>query len=190
MSRWEPNAAERLVAAAVELFAERGYDAVTIVEIAERAGLTKRTLFRHFSDKREILFHGQDSYRDLFAAAIRDTPAEGSPLEAIRAAATVFAAGFAYERREFLAKRQAVINDTPELQERDLLKAASLTAAMVTALTQRGVELVTAKLTANIGALALGDAFHDWLQPGNKESMATLSQRALQRFSTAITKLS
>lgn len=131
MSRWEPNAAERLVAAAVELFAERGYDAVTIVEIAERAGLTKRTLFRHFSDKREILFHGQDSYQDLFAAAIRDTPTEGSPLEAIRAAATVFAAGFAYERREFLAKRQAVINDTPELQERDLLKAASLTAAMV-----------------------------------------------------------
>jgi len=189
MSRWEPNAAERLAVAAVELFADRGFEAVTVVEIAERAGLTKRTFFRHFADKREILFRGQDAYREMFADAIAGAPAGASPLEAIGAALAAFAAGFADDRREFVAKRQAVIDANSELKERDLLKAAALTAAMADALVARGVEPPVANLAANVGALALADAFRRWLQPGNRKSMRTLAQQELRRLGTAIEAL-
>jgi AcrR family transcriptional regulator len=189
MSRWEPNAAERLAVSAVELFANRGYEDVTVVEIAERAGLTKRTFFRHFADKREILFRGQDAYRGMFADAIAGAPAEAGPMDAIGAALTAFAAGFADDRRGFLAKRQAVIDANPELKERDLLKAAALTAAMAEALVARGVEPPVANLAANVGALALADAFQRWLQPGNRKSMSTLAQQTLRRFDAAIEAL-
>jgi AcrR family transcriptional regulator len=173
----------------VELFADRGYEDVTVVEIAERAGLTKRTFFRHFADKREILFRGQDAYREMFADAIAGAPAEATPMEAIGAALAVFAAGFADDRREFLAKRQAVIAGNPDLKERDLLKAAALTAAMAEALVARGVQPPIANLAANVGALALGDAFQRWLQPRNRKSMAKLAERALRQMGTAIEAL-
>lgn len=189
MSRWEPNAAERLAAAAVDLFAERGYEDVTVVEIAERAGLTKRTFFRHFADKREILFRGQDAYRGMFADAIAGAPAAAGPMEAIDAALTAFAAGFTDDRREFVAKRQAVIDANPELKERDLLKAAALTTAMSDALVARGVKPPVANLAANFGALALADAFQCWLQPGNRKSMTPLVQQALRNLDTAIEAL-
>src|ERR1039458_8546224 len=70
MARWEPNARERLVRAALDLFTEQGYDATTVNEIADRAGLTKTTFFRHFPDKREVLFAGQDVHARLLADAI------------------------------------------------------------------------------------------------------------------------
>ncbi|CQD16807.1 TetR family transcriptional regulator [Mycobacterium europaeum] len=189
MSRWEPNAAARLEVAAVELFADRGYDNVTVVEIAERAGLTKRTFFRHFADKREILFRGQDAYREMFAAAIASAPADATPMQAVGAALTGFAASFARDRREFLAKRQAVIASSLELKERDLLKAAALTAAMAEALVKRGVQPPIANLAAQVGALAYGDAFQRWLQPGNRTSMAKLAEKALRDQGSAIDAL-
>lgn len=189
MSRWEPNAAERLGVAAVELFADRGYENVTVVEIAERAGLTKRTFFRHFADKREILFRGQDAYREMFADAIAGAPAGATPMEAIGAALAAFAARFADDSREFVAKRQAVIDGNPNLKERDLLKASALTAAMADALVARGVKPPTANLAATVGALALGDAFQLWLQPGNRKSMAKLAEQALQQLGTAVDEL-
>lgn len=189
MSRWEPNAADRLGQAAVDLFTDRGYEDVTVAEIAERAGLTKRTFFRHFADKREVLFGGQDAYRGLFADAIAGAPAGATPLEAIGAALAAFAVGFAAERREFLAKRQAVITCNPDLRERDLLKAAALTAAMSEALVKRGVKQPTASLAAQVGAIALGDAFVRWLQPGNRTSMAKLAEQALRRLGAATVDL-
>jgi AcrR family transcriptional regulator len=185
MSRWEPNAAERLGEAAVELFADRGYEDVTIVEIAERAGLAKRTFFRHFADKREILFRGQDAYREMFADAIAGAPAEATPMEAIGAALATFAAGFVDDMREFLAKRQAVIAGNSDLKERDLLKAAALTASMTDALVARGVKPPTANLAAHVGALALDDAFQRWLHPGNRKSMAKLADQALRQLGEA-----
>jgi AcrR family transcriptional regulator len=189
MSRWEPNAAARLGVAAVELFADRGYENVTVVEIAERAGLTKRTFFRHFADKREILFRGQDAYREMFAEAIAGAPANATPMEAIAATLAAFAAGFADDRREFLAKRQAVIAGNSDLKERDLLKAAALTEAMADALAKRGVKPPTAKLAAQVGALAFDDALHRWLQPGNRKSMAKLAEQALRQLGAAMEAL-
>lgn len=185
MSRWEPNAAERLGAAAVELFADRGYEDVTVGEIAERAGLTKRTFFRHFADKREVLFGGQEKYRELLADAIAGAPADATPLEAIGAALAAFTAGFSEERRDFLAQRQAVIAANPDLLERDLFKAAVLTDAMTEALVRRGVKQPTARLAAQLGALALGDAFLRWPQPGNRRSLRKLTEQALRQLGAA-----
>jgi AcrR family transcriptional regulator len=99
--------------AAVELFVDRAYESVTVAEIAERAGLTKRTFFRHFADKREVLFGGQEVHRRLFADAIAGAPDSATPLEAIGAGLAAFAAGFGEERRDFLAKRQAIIGANP-----------------------------------------------------------------------------
>jgi len=110
-------------------------------------------------------------------------------MAAVGAALAAFAAGLADDRREFLAKRQAVIDGTPELKERDLLKAAALTAAMVDTLIKRGVESSTANLAAQVGALALGDAFQRWVQPGNRSSMAKLAEQALRQLGVAMEAL-
>src|ERR1700735_4490302 len=83
MARWEPGARERLVVAAVDLFTEQGYDTTTVAQIAERAGVTRSTFFRHFSDKRELLVAGQETLSRLLAEGITEAPADASPLEAV-----------------------------------------------------------------------------------------------------------
>jgi AcrR family transcriptional regulator len=189
MSRWEPNARERLVGAAMELFVDRGYEGVTIAEIAERAGLTKRTFFRHFADKREILFGGQDMLRQLFAEAIAGAPVAARPMEAVSAGLQAFAAGFGPERRDFAMQRQALIAAHPDLQERDLLKRAALNAAMAEALRERGIEEPTASLAAQIGDLALSAAYLRWLEPANQQTLADLAEEALRDLTAATAAL-
>src|ERR1700729_4554814 len=85
MARWEPGARERMVLAAVDLFTEQGYDATTVAQIAERAGVTKSTFFRHFPDKRELLVAGQETLGRLLAEGIAEAPVGASPLEAVAA---------------------------------------------------------------------------------------------------------
>src|ERR1700754_2329756 len=86
VSRWAPDARERLETAALELFAENGYDETTVAQIADRAGLNRATFFRHFADKREVLFGGEDLLAGLFADGVRSAPAEATPPECLRAA--------------------------------------------------------------------------------------------------------
>src|SRR5271169_4083686 len=100
MSRWEPDARERLVRAALDLFAEQGYDDTTVVQIAERAGLTKSTFFRHFPDKREVLAAGQDTLCQLLSDGIGDAPSSATPLEAVGAGLEAAAQAFTPERRD------------------------------------------------------------------------------------------
>src|SRR5262245_30621874 len=110
MGRWEPNARERLVRAALDLFTERGYEATTVNEIAERAGgLTKTTFFRHFADKREVLFAGQEIPRRLMSAAIAAAPDAATPLQAVAAALDAITETFTDDRREFSARLLAVL---------------------------------------------------------------------------------
>ncbi|MFD0662287.1 TetR/AcrR family transcriptional regulator [Thermocatellispora tengchongensis] len=85
MARWQPDTPQRLVVAAVDLFIEQGYDATTVAQIAERAGVTKSTFFRHFSDKRELLVAGQETLSRLLAEGIAEAPADASPLQAVAA---------------------------------------------------------------------------------------------------------
>ena len=169
MARWQPNASERLAVAALDLFAERGYENTTVIHIAERAGLTKSTFFRHFADKREVLFGG-DTMAGLLAGGIAAAPVTATPLEAV--ARALDAAGreaFTPERREFSARRQAVIAAHPELQEREALKGLGLTAAMTGALRSRGVPDLPARVAAELGALALKIAYERWSDPASGE---------------------
>jgi len=173
------------VRAAMELFIERGYGDATVAEIAERAGLTKRTFFRHFADKREILFNDQEALRRLFADAITGAPATATPMEAIGVGLAVFAADLGDEQRGFPAQRQAIIDANPDLQERELLKRAALTAVMAEALCERGVEELTASIAAQLGALAFNAAFLRWLEPANQQTLPELAEKTLRELTAA-----
>jgi AcrR family transcriptional regulator len=189
MSRWQPNARERLVRAGLELFLERGYDSVTVAEIAARAGLTKRTFFRHLADKREVLFLGEDVLSRLMADAIAGAPESATLPNVIAAALDAAARAFPPERRDLALQRQTVIAGNSDLQERESLKRATLTAAMADALRQRGVTEPTASLAAEIGSLAFRAAFSRWADPGSSQQFAEAAREALQELRAATVTL-
>jgi AcrR family transcriptional regulator len=179
MARWQPNASERLVVAALDLFTERGYENTTVIDIAERAGLTKSTFFRHFQDKREVLFGG-DTMTALLVEAIAAAPVTATPLEVV--AHVLDAAGrevFTPARREVTARRQAVIAANPELREREALKGLRLTASMTDALRRRGVPDLTARVAAELGALTVKIAFERWSDSADAGEFAEVARRTL-----------
>ncbi|MFB9442925.1 helix-turn-helix transcriptional regulator [Dactylosporangium vinaceum] len=185
MARWQPDAPQRLALAALELFEERGYEQTSVIDIAERAGLTKSTFFRHFRDKREVLFGGE-TMSALVAGAISAAPATATAPEAVAAALDAAGrAAFTPDRRAFSLRRRAVIAAHPELQERDALKGLAITAAMATALEQRGVPSLTASVTAQLAALAAAIAYGRWSDPANTDDYPTLARRALHEVRAA-----
>jgi AcrR family transcriptional regulator len=163
VGRWEPDARGRLSVAAMELYTERGFEQTTVAEIAERAGLAERTFFRHFSDKREVLFSGADVLQELLVNAVAEAPQAASPIEVIAEAFAV-AGRVLQERRDFARQRQNVIAANPELQERELIKLASLAAAMAGALRLRGVNDQSAALAAEVGVAAFKIGFERWVK--------------------------
>jgi AcrR family transcriptional regulator len=185
MPRWEPDAAERLVGAALELFVEQGYDDTTVAQIAERAGLTKSTFFRHFPDKREVLFGGQDEFFGLPVQAIAAAPSAAEPLEAVGAGLQALAGVFTAERHPFASTRQGIIAANPELQEREALKRAAFAAAMRRALRRRGVTEPAATLGAELGVLAFRAAFARWADPANEQDFGQLALQALEELQAA-----
>src|SRR5438067_796176 len=179
MARWQPNASERLVVAALELFEEWGYENTTVVEIAERAGLTKSTFFRHFPDKREVLFGG-GAMTGLLVDGIAAAPAGAGPLEAVAHALDVIGRqAFTPDRRAFGARRQAVIAANPELREREALKGLGLTASMIDALERRGIPGLTARVVAELGALAWKITYERWSDTTNDEEFGEIARRTL-----------
>src|SRR5690348_11857959 len=162
MGRWEPNARGRLEQAALDLYAERGFENTTVAEIAERAGLTERTFFRHFTDKREVLFGGAGGLQDGIVTAVAEAPAAVTALDAA-AAGLEAAAAILGERRPFALTRQKIIAENPELQERELIKLATLSAAVAEALRERGVGRADATLTAEIAIAVFKTAFERWI---------------------------
>ncbi|CQD16658.1 TetR family transcriptional regulator [Mycolicibacterium conceptionense] len=130
MSRWEGNAAGRLHEAALELFSQRGYEQTTVADIAERAGLTRRTFFRHFADKREVLFWGEDLLHDLLVLAVAGAAESSSAVDALAAGLRPAMAAFYQNRpRENARRRHAVLAANDALQERESLKLSRLTEA-------------------------------------------------------------
>ncbi|MEU7139695.1 helix-turn-helix domain-containing protein [Nocardia sp. NPDC046473] len=185
MARWQPNASQRLVVAALELFEEQGYENTTVIGIAERAGLTKSTFFRHFPDKREVLFGG-GTMTGLVVDGIAAAPAEAGPVDAVAHALTVIGhEAFTPDRREFSARRRAVLAAHPELREREALKGLALTAAMVEALERRGVPALTARVAAELGALAWKLAYERWSDPTNSDNFGDLARRTLTEVRAA-----
>ncbi|GAB3971698.1 TetR/AcrR family transcriptional regulator [Actinoallomurus acanthiterrae] len=176
--------------AAIDLFAEQGYDATTVNQIAERAGgLTKTTFFRHFSDKREVLFAGQEVHSRLIADAVAVAPDSATPLQAVASALDALTAGFTDDRREFSAQVRAVIAANPELQERAASKRATLAEALTEALHKRGVPDPTASLAAELGVRAFHRAFDHWSDPADKHTLADLARQALDELHAAIAAL-
>jgi len=169
MGRWEPNARGRLERAALELYLERGFEQTTVAEIAKRAGLTERTFFRHFADKREVLFAGGDTLQEFLVSAVTGAPGSAAPIDAV--AAALEAAGAALqERSEFARQRQAVIAANSGLQERELIKLATLASALAGALRERGVAGPAASLAAEAGIAVFKIAFERWVsQPGQPD---------------------
>jgi AcrR family transcriptional regulator len=182
MARWEPNGRGRLVQAALELFVERGFEQATVADIARRAGLTERTFFRHFADKREVLFWGQGELRDLIVETVAAAPGSAAPIDVV-AAAYEAAGGMLQEHRDFSRQRQAVIAATPELQERELIKLSSLAAAVAGALRERGVPDQAASLAAEAGTTVFRIAFERWVSaPGEPGGPDENGEPDLARF--------
>jgi len=181
MGRWEPNARGRLAKAAMELYAEQGFDQTTVAEIAVRAGLTERTFFRHFTDKREVLFYGMEMLRDLLVRAVADAPASATAMDAAGAAFEA-AGAILQENPERVRLREAIVSAHAELRERELIKLAALAAAVAGGLRDRGIPEPAASLAAETGAAVFKIAFARWVSgPGQpdlpgviRESMAQL----------------
>jgi AcrR family transcriptional regulator len=184
MGRWEPDARGRLAQAALALFTEQGVEQTTVAQIAGRAGLTERTFFRHFADKREVLFAGSESAVGLLAAAVAGAPAGATAIEAVRAGLEVMAALFQQDP-ERVRMRDAVISAHPELRERELIKMAGMAAAVAGALRDRGTGEPAASLAAETGIAVFKVGFTRWvadprgpeLPPIVRESLAELRKQ-------------
>jgi AcrR family transcriptional regulator len=181
MGRWEPGALGRLQQAAMELYVERGFEQTTVAEIAARAGLTERTFFRHFADKREVLFAGSESLTSLVSGAVADAPDASAPMAAVSAALDAFA-GVLADRHDFARQRQALINANPVLQERELIKLASLAAAMAAALRRRGVAEPAASLSAEAGMAVFRVAFMRWIDDAATATLPDLIRESLEQL--------
>ena len=163
MSRWAPDARERLETAALDLFVENGYEETTVAQIADRAGLDRATFFRHFADKREVLFGGEDVLAVLFADGIRAASADATLIECLQAAFAAAEVAMTPEQRARAAQRVLVVAASIEVQERGLLKHARIARSIRTALRERGADELTARLAAEVGMLAFSIAVERWM---------------------------
>jgi AcrR family transcriptional regulator len=183
VTRWQPDAQGRLEQAALDLYVEQGYENTTVAEIAARAGLTERTFFRYFSDKREVLFSGTTAFQDLIVDAIVDAPVAASPIDAVTRAFDALATFF-QTRRDVVQRRQAIIAANAELRERELIKLSSTAAAMAGALRSRGVREPAASLTAEAGMAAFRVAFERWAKDPKRRSLSRLVHESLDTLRT------
>lgn len=179
MVRWEPGARDRLQTAAMDLFVKRGFEKTTAADIAAAVGLTERTFFRHFSDKREVIFGGQEVLENALVEGVAAAPRDASPLEMVASALSAAAAFFPDERRTYSRRRQTIISDNPALQERELLKLAGLAAAVAAALRSRGVPEPKATLAAESGVTVFGVAFGKWIAEGEERSLLDIEREVL-----------
>jgi AcrR family transcriptional regulator len=175
MARWEPGARDRLGLAALELFGERGYEQTTVTDIAGRAGVTERTFYRHFGDKREVLFDGGDAFQEHITGATFERATAGDPpLGAVAAAFERVSRDVFADRLGFARTRSAMIGAHPELLERELWKMAKIVVALTSSLQAAGVEENRARLAAETGTAAFRVAFARWVAAGNTISLADL----------------
>jgi AcrR family transcriptional regulator len=177
MGRWEPDAQGRLRRAALELFLERGFEETTVGDIASAAGVTERTFFRYFADKREVLFDSERSLETAVLEAIEDTAPEVGPLDT--AARAMIAGSAVLPERAYARARGSAISATPSLLERERLKLASLASAMADALRRRGVAEPAASLAAESAVAVFHIGFQQWTASDDGPDLATSIADAL-----------
>jgi AcrR family transcriptional regulator len=163
MARWEPHVQERLEQAALDLYATKGYDSTTVGDIAARAGVTSRTYFRYFPDKREVLFGGAAELHDRIARTLHDAPADLPPLEATLHAMSACEDLYDAREREQLRRRDAVIRGSGELQEREARKLAAIAGAVAGELGERGASPDSAQLVADLALAVFTQAARLWM---------------------------
>jgi AcrR family transcriptional regulator len=169
------------MSAAIELFDEQGYEATTVAQIAERAGLTKRTFFRHFSDKREVLFSGSQELQRRWLEGVAGAPADATVLAVVAAGFDPVAEMFT-ERHDFARIRAGIIEANPELQERELIKLQTLAGAIKAALVERGVSANAAILAAQTGVTVFHVAFARWVAQDDPAAFRRLMDESLQEL--------
>ena len=180
MGRWQPNARGRLEKAAMELYGERGFDQATVAQIAERAGLTERTFFRHFADKPEVLFAGSRQLQDLLVQTVADAPATATPIDAVAAGIEAIGTVLQGSRgRAFARKRQSIVDASAELRERELNKMSSLAGALADTLRGRGVGEPAASLLAEIGIAVFRISFERWVAGPRERDLRELMRESL-----------
>ena len=181
MARWEPGARGRLEEAALALYSERGFENTTVADIAGQAGLTERTFFRYFADKREVLFGGASTFQQELLAPVVGASESVAPLDAV-AAGLAAAAALLEDRRDFARQRQTIISASAELRERELIKFAALGDALAEALEERGLTESAARLTAEVALAVFRNAFERWLDEANDVGFAPLIRESLDEL--------
>src|ERR1700730_8610762 len=180
MGRWQPNARGRLEKAAMDLYAERGFDQTTVAQIAERAGLTERTFFRHFADKPAVLFAGSRQLQDLLVQTVADAPATATPIDAVAAGIEAIGTVLQGSRgRAFARKRQSIVDASAELRERELNKMSSLPGALADPWRGRGVGEPAASLLAEIGIAVFRISFERWVAGPRERDLRELMRESL-----------
>jgi AcrR family transcriptional regulator len=189
VSRWAPDARERLETAALDLFVENGYQETTVAQIADRAGLNRATFFRHFADKREVLFGGEDVLTGLFADGIRAAAPAATVTECLQAAFAAADVAMTPRQRAKAAQRVRVVAANSEVQERGLLKHTRISRSISAALRTRGVDELTARLGAEVGMLAFSIAVERWLTADNDEPFSLQAAAALSDLQVRVAEL-
>jgi AcrR family transcriptional regulator len=186
VSRWRPGTRERLERAAIELFAGQGFAATTVPQITARAGLTTRTFFRHFADKREVLFGGEE-IPEFAARLIADAPASLDTITLIVGGLqTVAETRFAGRRDEFRQRRAIILSDEG-LRERELSKRAALAEVIREGFAGRGVDARTAALLADSSVTVLNVAIGEWLDQDDEDrTLFEIILDALQSLRAAL----
>ncbi len=179
MSRWKPDAEGRLIKAAITLFEQQGYDETTVAQIAEAAGLTKRTFFRYFSDKREVLFNGSQELQERWIGGIQAAPPDATAMAAVFAGLDQVVLLFA-DRHPFARMRAGIIAANSDLQERELIKLQSLAEAVKAALIDRGVSVNAAILASQAGVTVFHVAFARWVEQDDPALFGRLIDESLQ----------
>lgn len=163
MGRWEPDAQGRLLSAALDLFAEHGYEATTTAQIAERAGLTKTTLFRLFSDKREIVFQGQSALVELVRRGVTEAPTGSTAADLMAHGIRLLSSAHTEDHRRTGRILDPVLAESPELNERAVFKRFAITSTLEQALVERGVEKREAGILADLGVRAYYSGYEQWV---------------------------
>jgi AcrR family transcriptional regulator len=185
VGRWQPDARQRLERAAIELFARQGFAATTVPQIAQEAGLTTRTFFRHFADKREVLFGG-DEIPHLVTRLLADAPASLDPMTLILEGLKAFAGNQFEGRRAELRQRRAIVRSDDGLRERELRKLDAVREAVRDGLVGRGTEIMTAALLADTSVTLLHVTLDEWLNQDGERPLAEIIPEALEALRAAI----
>jgi AcrR family transcriptional regulator len=190
MARWDAQAEERLRAAAIELFLELGYENVTVAQIANRAGLTRRTFSRYFTDKRDVLFAGSERLPALLAETLRRVDSELTPFEALLRALVDVGAVLDTEVALHAVQRREVIARSPELQERGRTKFADIANSLAAELAQRGCDPAIATLLADVGVAIFRTGFNRWVDNPDSDDLAACLREAGDQLVDAVATFS